>query len=122
MELRLWAHPVSAKAGQAEARNVSLRCTQGRKVGENVPDHGRELEAMARAGRGNQDIWVAGQPVENEIAVRRHRIETGCGVGHRAVGCREMFGEKIADAVLVTGRDLAVAFVRVGDLFKMVML
>jgi hypothetical protein len=46
-DVRLWERPVSAKPRKAKARNVTLRCTQSREVGQDVANHRRELEAVA---------------------------------------------------------------------------
>ena len=51
------------------------------RFGEDFTDRRREIEAVAGAGRGDDDIRRAGQPVDDEIAVGRDRVEAGLGRG-----------------------------------------
>jgi hypothetical protein len=96
-----------------------------REVGENLADHRRELESMTRAGRSNDDIGCAGQAIDQEMAVRRHRIEARFGGKEPAVCRREMIGERRADqclifrgngSVVIVGVDRLAAVMMLGDL------
>src|SRR3954470_10941943 len=60
-------------AGQAESRGPR---TSERQVGEDPPDQGNELEAMAREAGGDDE---RPETVDNEILRRRRRVETRLG-------------------------------------------
>ena len=94
-----------------------------REIGENFADHRRELEAVAGAGRRDHDRGGAGQPVDDEIAVRRDGVEAGPGVDAAVpFARRQMVGDRGADQRLVLGRNSSVIAVRVDRFVAMVML
>ena len=65
----------------------------GGEVGEDFADRGRELEAVPGAGRGDHDLRRAGQPIDDEIAVGRHRVEAGLGLEQAPVRGRQVLGD-----------------------------
>src|SRR5262249_31895054 len=69
--------PASPEAGESKAGDIVRRRAGGREVGENLADHGRELEAVAGAGRSDDDVRGGGQAIDQEIAVWRHGVEAG---------------------------------------------
>src|SRR5579862_2934336 len=83
---------LSPKSCQREARDVVPGRARGREVGQDFADRRRELEAVAGAGRRDHDLRGAWQAIDDEIAVRRHRVETGLGFDQRTVRGRQMLG------------------------------
>src|SRR5262245_31114831 len=61
------ARLVSGEPRQPKTADVVGGRPRGREVGEDLADHGREFEAMARAGRRDDDLRKAGHLIENEI-------------------------------------------------------
>ena len=59
----------SAKAPKRKPRDVMGRCTSGREIGDDLPDHGGEFEAVTGAGRSDNDVGGAGQSIDEEVAV-----------------------------------------------------
>jgi hypothetical protein len=62
------------------------------KVGDDLADHRRELEAVAGARRGHDHPVVARHPAEDEIAVGRHGVEADGGGDPRPLGGGQMRG------------------------------
>src|SRR5260221_12530953 len=99
-----------------------LRMAHDGEVGKDFADDRRKLEAMARAWCGNDDLGASGQPVQNEVAVRRHGVKAGLGGEEPAVGVRQMGLERNADDSLVRGRYGAIVVVCIDRLVEMVVL
>ncbi len=94
----------------------------GGEVGEDLADHRRELEAVAGAGRGDDDLRRARQTVDQEIAVRGHGVETGLGRDHAAIRGGKMRRDGGADQGLVGRRYGPIATLRIDPLVTMMML
>src|SRR3954451_962797 len=64
------------RAVDPEAADLSgrRRLAVHRDLGEDPAEDGRELVAMRRAER-DEDAGVIGEPVDDEVAVRRHRVQ-----------------------------------------------
>ena len=75
----------STETRQPEAADVVAWGTRRREVGENFADDRRKLETVTGAGRRKDDVAVAGQAIDEEVAVGGHRIETGLGGDQRPV-------------------------------------
>lgn len=58
-----------------EVADVGRRLAPRNQIGENFPDGGRELEPVTGARAGHHDAPVIGMEIENEVLVRRVRIE-----------------------------------------------
>src|SRR5260370_28031389 len=56
---------------------------------------------MAGAGRSDDDVGSAGQAIDDEITVRRRRIEAGLGSDEAAIGRRDMLRQRGADQCLI---------------------
>src|SRR5437764_4525352 len=83
---------------------------------------GSELEAVARAAGGAEDLRTARDVVEDEITVRRHRVETGFRSQQRSVRGRDVIRNERADQSFVRGRHRAVVSIGIDGLVVMVML
>src|SRR5581483_2322453 len=81
------------KTPDTEARNVVRRCFARSEIGENFADDRGELEAMAGAGRGDDDLRMLRQPVEDEIAIRRHGVEARRCPAQCPIGRRQVLGD-----------------------------
>ena len=101
------------------------RCTSGREIGDDLPDHGGEFEAVTGAGRSDNDVGGAGQSIDEEVAVGGHGIEACLGGEEPAVRRWDMLGEGRPDqgliarghrSVVSVGIDRLVAVVMLGDL------
>src|SRR5262245_15369563 len=65
---------------------------------------------------------MAGQAVDDEIAVGGHSVEAARGRGQASVRAGEMVDERCADHVLVGERDSSVASLRINGFVSMMML
>src|SRR5215467_3517841 len=116
--------PVSLprKASEGEAGDIMVGAAGDGKIGEDFTDHRGELEAVSRAWRGDDDPRRPGQPVENEIAVRRHGVETGSRGKEPTVGVWQVGAKGAADRCLVGGRYGPVIALRIDLLIEMLVL
>src|SRR5256885_7787296 len=55
-------------------------------VREDLADHARELEAVARARGRDDHVRMIGEAVDDEVRVRRVRVHTHLGLAPSAVG------------------------------------
>ena len=117
-----WRRPISGKPGEGKPRNVMGGAPRDGEVGEDFADHRGELEAVPRTRRCHDDLGAAGQPVENEVAIRRRGVETGLGGEESAAGIGHVGFECGADHVLVGGRNGSIVVVGIDRLTGMVML
>ena len=93
-----------------------------RQFPQDFPDHRCEFKAMAGAGRGDNDARRTGQPVDNEVVVRRHGVEAGLGGQQRAVRRRDVIGKRGADQRLVGGADGALDRIGIDSFIGMMVL
>src|SRR5947207_10420886 len=70
---------LSAEPAQSEAVDVVSGSTRGGEVGQDFADHRGEFEAMAGAGRGDNDVFRPRQAINQEIVVGGHGVEAGLG-------------------------------------------
>src|SRR5438309_9833514 len=70
-------------------------------VREDLADHARELEAVARARGRDDDVRMIGQAVDDEVRVRRVRVHTHLRLAPRAVGEWHPSAKPRAHALLV---------------------
>lgn len=117
--------PALGKALERKAADLVLWLALRQQVGENFTHHRRKLEPVSRARRGNNNMRIAGQGVDNEIAIGRNSVKAGRGFDPTPVGIGEMIGERRSNQVLVSDRnrllvsgwiDCFVAVVMLGDL------
>ena len=116
------ASPRAGKPRQPEPANIDGGASGLRQIGQRLADHRRELEAVAGAGRGDHDALASGQAIDDEIAVGRHGVEAGLGVGHRARGRRQHLKQRRGDRSLVGRADDAVAGVGIDHFTGMMVL
>ncbi len=101
-------YEVISRTAKPEAADVMPGSAFGRQIGQDFADHRREFEAVAGTGRGDDDVRRAGQPVDEEIVVGRHRVEAGFRRRERTIRRRDVVGERGADQRLVGGGHRAV--------------
>jgi hypothetical protein len=65
----------SGESIDPEPGNVVLRAARCHEVGDDLADDAAELEAVPGARRDNECLGTVGQPVDNEVLVRRVREE-----------------------------------------------
>ena len=75
--------------GAEEADGVLRRSLEG-KVGEDLADDRRELEAVAAEAGGIDEAGKARVAVDDEVVVRRHGVDAGEGAFDAAIGVRHV--------------------------------
>ena len=81
---------------RAQLRRRGCRPVRGELGGDPTKDRG-ELEAMAGAQR-DDDAGLVGQAVDDEVTIRRQRVQARLGVDRRAQRTREMALQEPGDA------------------------
>lgn len=69
---------------------VELAFACGGEVAEDFADSAGELEAVARAGTGDEDLRMRGMTIDPEVFVGRVGVEADGGGAEAAVGLREV--------------------------------
>src|SRR5262245_30299980 len=111
-----------AKAPERKSRDIMGGGAPDREVGENLADHRRELVSVTGAWRSDDDVGCAGQAIDHEMAVRRHRVEARFGGDELTVCRRQMIGECRADQGLIFRGNASVVAVGVNSLVTVMML
>src|SRR2546427_3108392 len=93
--------------GREEPDRVPGRSGDG-EVREDLPDDARELEAVTRARRREDDVRVVRDRVDHEVRVRAHRVKADLRLASGALAERHALAHPLADAPLVGLVDVAV--------------
>src|SRR5207245_2714979 len=93
--------------GREEPDRVPGRSGDG-EVREDLADDARELEAVTRARRREDDVRVVRDRVDHEVRVRAHRVEADLRLASGALAERHALAHPLADAPLVGLVDVAV--------------
>ena len=96
-----------------EATDIVFGPAVKREVGQDFADHACELEAMARAGRGQYDTRIGGRMVDQEELVGRAGVDAGRHASERPVGGRHIGAENAADLGFVLGVTVLFEAVRI---------
>src|SRR5215510_5946804 len=118
--VRASSRPSLGKPPQPEARDVVL-CRAGRgEIGDDFADHRRELESVAGARRRHDDLRV--RLIDDEVAVRRHRVKAGLGVQDGPVGLGQILFQGGTDERFVGGRHALARRIRINSLVGVIVL
>src|SRR3989442_8116219 len=98
--------------GREEPDRVAGRSGDS-EVREDLADDARELEAVTRARRREDDVRVVRERVDHEVRVRAHRVKADLRLASGAVAERQALAHPLADTSLVGVVDLPVDGVRV---------
>src|SRR5581483_3531666 len=105
-----------SKPPQPQPPNIVPRLSLRREIGQHLSHHRRELEAVAGAGRGDDDLRMARHAAEHEMGVVAHGVEAGLGRARGGVGGGDELRQRRADERLVARRGGAVIGFRVHHL------
>src|SRR3954447_14171450 len=104
---------LAAEPVQSEADDVASGPALRHQVGQDFTDRRGELEAVAGAGRGDQDVRRRGQAADQEIAVGRHGVEARLGGPERPCRRRNVSSHEWADPRFALRRDDTIDMVRI---------
>src|SRR5690242_8041966 len=63
-------------------------------IGEDLPYYRGEFEAVARESAGQADVRMLRMHVEDEVTIRRQRVQANFIVAQSAIGAGQVLGEK----------------------------
>jgi len=75
---------------QSESFNRMGGCTLGGELGKNFTHECRKLEAVPRAPRADQDVWITRMWTNQKVKIGGECVHAGCATSKGEVGARHI--------------------------------